>query len=365
MYQGLNLQGLATEVERQQNAKRDFIAPVTELATRSSVTYNRAGQQRQAVPQTMLTIPSIGEWEVSGIAHAQIASHLGIPKPYYDKLRTEQPALLDENINTWFAASSIESRRMVRTLDANARAFLSDRYRPLDNYDLLQNVLPVISDLKLEVQSLGLTERNMSIKVFSQTLLEEVRVGDVVRAGIWISNSEVGHGALNISPMTERLVCSNGMISTDYAQRKYHVGRLYANTTEEEAREYFTDKTMRLDDLAFWAKAIDTLRAVMTEEVFMSIVNRMRESTERVIAGNPVKVVEVFGKQNGLTQEKQTNILTHLIKGGDLTQWGLANAVTRAAQDVDNYDDANTLEALGGNVITLSPKDWKVISTQK
>ena len=36
---------------------------------------------------------------------------------------------------------------MVRTLDGNARAFLSDRYRRLDNYDLLAHVLPMLREL--------------------------------------------------------------------------------------------------------------------------------------------------------------------------------------------------------------------------
>ena len=36
---------------------------------------------------------------------------------------------------------------MVRTLDGHARAFLSDRYRRLDNYDLCEHVLPILQRL--------------------------------------------------------------------------------------------------------------------------------------------------------------------------------------------------------------------------
>ncbi|MBL0089244.1 MAG: hypothetical protein IPP44_22195 [Ideonella sp.] len=36
---------------------------------------------------------------------------------------------------------------MVRTLDGQARAFLSDRYRRLDNYDLCEHVLPMLQRL--------------------------------------------------------------------------------------------------------------------------------------------------------------------------------------------------------------------------
>ena len=36
---------------------------------------------------------------------------------------------------------------MVRTLDGQVRAVLSDRYRRLDNYDLAENVLPILQQL--------------------------------------------------------------------------------------------------------------------------------------------------------------------------------------------------------------------------
>lgn len=361
MFNSYNLKDLAAEVARQQEQKRDYIAPVAELRAHSMVLVQ--GEQKRE-PITHLAVNGFGEFAVRDIAHTQIASYLHIPKVYYDRLRAEQPALLDENINTLLRAQP-EARRMVRTMSTNARAFLSDRYRPLDNYDLLEHVLPVISDLNLQVESLGLTERNLALKVFSQTLMEEVRVGDVVRAGLMIRNSEVGLGALEIAPMTERLVCKNGMVCTDYAQRKYHVGRLYANTTEEDAREYFSDETKRLDDELFWRKAVETLRAVLSEEVFHAIVARMRASTERRLTGNPIKAVEVLAGKHDLNQTAQTNILMHLMQGGDLSQWGLANAVTRAAQDVSDYDDATALETIGGKVIELAPSDWRAISTAK
>ena len=35
------------------------------------------------------------------MAHAQIADRLSIPKKYYDRMREENPALLDANVNAW------------------------------------------------------------------------------------------------------------------------------------------------------------------------------------------------------------------------------------------------------------------------
>jgi hypothetical protein len=40
----------------------------------------------------------------------------------------------------------------------------------------------------------------------------------------------------------------------------------------------------------------------------------------------------------------------------------LAQAVTNYSQRVDSYDDATALERLGGQIIDLSPHDWRALS---
>ena len=66
-------------------------------------------------------------------------------------------------------------------------------------------------------------------------LQDEVRPGDVVQAGVSISNSEIGRGAVNVCPMLYRLVCTNGMTVTNNAvskMRRTHSGpRLFANNS--------------------------------------------------------------------------------------------------------------------------------------
>jgi len=62
------------------------------------------------------------------------------------------------------------------------------------------------------------------LKVINRKLKEEVTVGDVVQAGLVISNSEIGLGSLRVEPLVFQLVCKNGLISKDYTQKKYHIG---------------------------------------------------------------------------------------------------------------------------------------------
>jgi hypothetical protein len=50
-----------------------------------------------------------------------------------------------------------------------------------------------------------------------------------------------------------------------------------------------------------------------------------------------------------------SGILASLIRGGDLTQWGLVNAVTQTAHEVvTDYDRSTELEKIGGELLTWS-----------
>lgn len=107
-----------------------------------------------------------------------------------------------------------------------------------------------------------------------------------------------------------------------------------------------------------WLLMRDVVRGAMSELVFRRIVGQMREAAGAKLDGDPVQAVEVLSKKHSLNGEEQKGILRHLIEGGDLSLWGMANAFTRASQDVENYDRATELEAMGGSVITLDRSEY-------
>ena len=51
-----------------------------------------------------------------------------------------------------------------------------------------------------------------------------------------------------------------------------------------------------------------------------------------------------------------------MIAGGDLSQYGLSNAITRASQDVESYDRATTLEGIGWQVAAMPAAQWKELN---
>ena len=288
---------------------------------------------------------------IGELAHQQIASRLNIPFRYYAKMQSEAPDLLDQNVNRWLNQNP--ERRMIRVLDGKVRAFLSDRYRRLDNFELCAAVLPVINEMKNSViESCEVTPTHLYLKVVNRRLKAEVKVGDVIQAGFVVSNSEVGLGSLRVEPLVFRLVCKNGLICKDMAQKKYHVGR-QVYLSDDSAYELYSEETLAQDDKAFFMKVQDVVRSAVDEARFMLTVNKMREATQIPLKHEPVKAVELLADKFQLTESERGDILRQLFMGADNSRYGLVNAVTAASKIAKTYERATDLERIGGEILAL------------
>lgn len=352
MKTGLTLSQLAAEVERQSSAKRDFIASTASL---------RMEVEEGEKPRPALVIPGSGAFPVLPYAHGQLAAHLDIPKKYYDRMAAEKPHLLADNVNAWFGSEGNRTRRMIRTLDGSARAFLSDRFQPFDNDLIAEAALETLHEVapSMKIQSCDLTPTRLYIKASFPTIQREVKRGDVVESGVLISNSEIGAGAVDVAPFSTRLVCLNGMKHTEFGQRRNHVGRVVEG---QDGSEIFASDTLRADARAFLLKFRDVIRATVSPDQFAKIVDRMAEAAGEKLEGNPVQAVEVLTRRLTLSEAEKGGVLRHLIEGGDLSRWGVANAITRAAADSDDYDRASELEAVGGRVLEMPREHWREIA---
>lgn len=342
MKQGKTISQLAAEIERQQKAKRDFIADTREvsiLAADDGIKL-RIGDEGFAIRET---------------AHRQIGLKTGIPAKYYDRMASTDPELLAVNVNTWLAREP--ERRMIRTLDGSARAFLTDRYQRIDNEHIAEVVLPILAETPgIKIASAEITETKLYIKAVNERVRAEVKVGDPVEAGVMITNSEIGLGAVSIAPLVNRLVCTNGMVVADQKYRRSHVGRRADST--EDVYQMLSDETLRADDRAILLKVRDIVKAALDEARFAVTVEKMRRAAESVKMEDPLRTVELVAERMSLQESEKPSILRHLIEGGDLTKWGMLNAVTRAAHDLESYDRSTELEMIGGKVLELDASEW-------
>jgi len=336
MKNGKTIQELAIEIQRQQESKRDFLIPATRI---SAFVHDKNVELGFPIKDNHDELFTGG---LTNNGHIQLGSFCDIPKKYYDMM-LPHPELLSNNLNHWLSRS--DSKRTVRTLDGKVRAILSDKYRRLDNFDLAQNVLPMLNDANASIESCEITDSKLYIKAITHKVQAEVKPGDVVSSGIIISNSETGHGSLSVKPLVYRLVCSNGAIVDDFAMRKYHAGK-----ATDMGQIEFSNETLRAEDKAFWLTVRDLVKYTLSETTFDKIVDSMRESTHKHII-MPEQAIELVTKKYAFNEFEKDNVLAHLIKGGDLTSWGLGNAVTRMAQDVNSYDRSTDLESIGFQIM--------------
>jgi len=348
----LQLAELVTELERQNGAKYDIVVPTSALCATSfgapghsemDIVIQGGTEQRGAYGLT--------EW-----AHVQLADKLGIPKRYYDRIRGAGfHGLLAENVNAWI---NEKERRLVRVMDGRIRAFLSDKYKLMDNLPLLVATLEYLkeNDFNVDVHRCDLTETRMYVKVVQPYNIAEIREGDKVIPGLMLSNSEVGAGKWKLEPFMLRLLCSNGMIGEEVISR-IHLG-------ERMGEGIYSEQTKQLEDELVWSKVRDVIDVTFDDQHFREWVDRLRRGTE-VEVESPVAVVENVAVDYVITDEGKRDLMDYFTVKEDPTQWGIANAMTRLAQTQENVDEQIRLERAGNKIGTMEETDFRELSKER
>lgn len=356
MKTGRNLTELAKEIDRRANLKKDYVAPVSKLTFAAS----------QSGP--VMKIDSHGDYGLNAIAHEQVADYAGIPMPYYRRMLENDPALLATNVNRWFDDRGSE-RRMVRTLDGNVRALLSDKYRPLENEELAEAILPALMDRNLLIMSCDITDSRLYIKAVDRKIEKDVPTGkkigdgshaffDTLSPAITISNSEVGRGSLLIEAGVFTKVCTN-LATFGASMRKFHTGA--RADVSDDVYALLSDRTRKMTDAAVWAQTRDLVAGAFDQARFEATCEKLQAAAEDRISkkADVVEVIERVGKKFGLVDGERKGVLQALIADGDLTRYGIHSAITRYSQDIDSYDRATELERVGARVIEMPRGEWK------
>jgi hypothetical protein len=365
------LQDLAATLKEQADARFDVVAHSGNLSFRGG---NLIIQGADAV----ITEEGVTSVEThlrpTDIFDEGVSNRLDIPRKYLRKMRDlgkaalagEQPDsaiadLLDHNVNVWLSGS--DKQWFIRGFKADdasegiARAFLSDRFNVIDNYDVLLSVLSGVKEAGLEVDitTCDLSERRMRVRItapeiraLAPTLLRNYRSpftgqsgaeNPVVFAGIDIGNSETGGGAFTITPVITALVCKNGMTITKEALRKVHLG-----SRMDEGVIRWSEQTKQANVDLVKAQTADAVRTFLDVEYVSAKIAEM-EAKATCEVGEPTKVIEKVSRQFSFTEEESEGILGHFIRGGDVSAGGVLHAITSFAQVVADPDRAQDIEA--------------------
>lgn len=345
--------------------------------------------------------PLDGEYTPTQVAIEGLASRLGAPgltAGYLRGLRSELPALFDATVEQWTAWADDRYRQarrnrptenltwMLRVLTGKdgqpgtLRAITSDRYRVIDNLDVLMAALGGVREggVTARVDSADLTDRRMYVRISAPEIREmapnllrgyrspfdtgiATRAGDlehwrgvarregmgyapgaepIVFAGLEIRNSETGEGSYSITPRITVQICKNGLQVPVDAMRSRHLGARVeqgvvqaSSRTQDAALELIKNQTA------------DAVRTFLSPEYLRRKVDEVE-----AVAGTPVgdseKTIKAVGSALRIGQKQQEEILRHFIAGGQMTAGGVAQAITSTAQTLSDADMASEFEQI-------------------
>ena len=133
MKEGLKIDQLVQTVHARESMSADLLVKSED---EMRVVPTPDGEQNDIMPVVLKSGENtLDRYQINENAHNQISAKLGIPIKYYDRLRRDYPDLLSENVNRFFEKEP--ATRLLRTTDGRIRAFVSDRYKAMDNAPLL------------------------------------------------------------------------------------------------------------------------------------------------------------------------------------------------------------------------------------
>ncbi len=365
-----DLPNLVDMLKVQSDIRYDVVVPASGIEFRNGNVFVKDGTARFA-EEGLYTEDA--ELVPTGIFDEGVAKRFDIPLKYVRRMRTQVASdlaemakddgtLYDQNINYWLDADP-NKRHLIRGFLTDgagepgiARALLSDRYRTIDNYDVLMATLTGVraAGVEVDIDGADLSDRRMSVRLTCPEVTayaDEVLGGyrspfsgetgsdnPTVFAGLVVKNSETGGGAFTIVPRLVVQVCNNGLQLTKDAMRAIHLGGKL-----DEGVIKWSDDTQRQELELVTSKTRDAVATFLDIGYMKAKITELQELAG-VDVTKPADTIQRVGRKVGWSETEQDEILSHFIKGGQTTALGVAQAVTSVAQTTDSPDRQDELE---------------------
>jgi len=360
--QTIDFETLVQTLNEQQSQKYDVVMSTNKMTAVVEPEAKYENEEEIKVPKEvklLLELPDDKGMKSYGLtqhAHKQLAEKCGIPTRYYDRMQNANKLdLITENVNNWIQSTD---RRMVRIMGDRVRAIVSDRYFRLDNYIVATETFNKMKehgmDFKKDVQACHLSDTKMYIRVVIPFMQDEIKVGDIVKQGLIISNSEVGAGAFKAEPFLWRLACLNGMIA-NHSMARIHLGSKMNPGVQD--MDIFSEETRDLELETVLSQIKDIIENTFDQDFFYRWTDILRRNTE-IDLGSPTEAIDNFTKLYSMKHAKE-DLLDRLVKEGDSSQYGLVNAITSYAKDQGSYDRQIELERIAGDISFMEEPEFR------
>ena len=230
---------------------------------------------------------------LGGGLNEQLRVHRNALTQMHDKIRspapdyleylcsTHRPALAADILNAHITTEGKDQKKgdwrrfMVRHVDLEARAFLSDSYKPLDSRPLFHAFADAAQQVGAVITDGNATDLRYNLKAFLPMVFEPVE-NEVMCFGVSITNGEFGNASMTLSFLFWRLWCTNyAMI--EQGLKRVHLGEtlpdgiIFSEQLQERSTKLLCDKMGETVNFLLGPEKVDqvlsTIRAADEKEV--------------------------------------------------------------------------------------------------
>jgi hypothetical protein len=256
------------------------------------------------------------------LAQKSICYRLGIPFEYLRRCPAE---IQSENLNYWIRQEK-HDRLLFRYKDMDVRAIFTLRYRPVDNFQVMERLENLGYGPQTKVQ-VNLDEEFMSLSIPNGRQTFEVN-GDRITPGLNLANSEVGLSSLRISAFFLRLICTNSLVA------KTQISVAYRHVS---------------------LKILDRFPQVMQE--ISGQLSRQRDQFRISIESkveNPLATIAGFNRQFQLGKLEEKAVDWGYAHEPGHTMFSIVNAYTRGGQFPGlSAESGYRLQKTGGQILAM------------
>jgi len=291
----------------------------------------------ETLPVQEMSFDSLNQMWISGkqvdvatSAQRLLSNRLRVPYSYLSRCPEDLQA---GNLNYWIEQESRTRDTFFCRFNGNTlRAVFTERYQPLDNMQILSQLIEQGFDPNSEVQY-SFDNNMFLLKIPEYAKAFGVNPGygmlDEIVPGVAFANSEVGLLAFSIEAFFYRLVCLNGLISKTAST----VSR-FKHISNKGLVNFSDTLTLVIDE------------SILNQEQFMLSRNSLIE--------DPVSSIDSFSKRFGLSQKESEIVKLSFEQEPGNTLFHIINAFTAAAK-TDGLSTAEVykFEKTGGQVLSL------------
>lgn len=284
-------------------------------------------------------------------ALTQLAGRLDIPMAYVDHLDRAQT---DQTPN-WgrdFLARTLrehvthsEDRYLIRSVDGEARAVLSDKYRRRDCRPGALMLLEAAKGAGMIVSDGSFTDTRSAMKFIKPEPIE-VFPGEYMVFGFDWSNSDYGRGASDLRLFLFRLWCWNGAVG-ESVLRQIHIGKRL-----QDGVDYQQD-TIEADAHASALALRDAAASATSPKKIAALIEGVKAANEQKI--DPKNRVETLkktlnkGEVEQVVQAFNSPDVENMPAGNTLWRW--SNAISWVGGGLPDADRRIDFERLAGDVL--------------